>query len=57
MTLDVYGHLWPDRLDEVSNRLDEQRSLALAQARKRAQEAVREAERLAAELAELEGAA
>ena len=57
MTLDTYGHLWPDRLDEVSNRLDEQRTQALAEARRKAEEAKREAERLAAELAALEAAA
>ncbi|MDG9706506.1 site-specific integrase [Streptomyces sp. DH37] len=30
MTLDVYGHLWPDRLDEVANALDAGRKSALA---------------------------
>lgn len=29
MTLDVYGHLWPDRLDEVADALDIGRSAAL----------------------------
>ena len=57
MTLDVYGHLWPDSLDEVADKLDQQRTGALSQARKRAQEAAAEAARLAAELAELEAAA
>ncbi|PYC81323.1 recombinase XerD [Streptomyces tateyamensis] len=57
MTLDVYGHLWPDSLDEVADRMDEQRRTLLAQARKRAEEAAAEAARLAAELAELEQAA
>jgi integrase len=32
MTLDTYGHLWPDRLDEVSDRLDTKRAEALARA-------------------------
>jgi integrase len=30
MTLDLYGHLWPDRLDEVADALDVGRSLALS---------------------------
>ncbi|MFF2349057.1 tyrosine-type recombinase/integrase [Kitasatospora sp. NPDC058115] len=30
MTLDVYGHLFPDRLDEVANALDTGRAAALA---------------------------
>lgn len=30
MTLDVYGHLWPDRLDEVADALDTGRKSALA---------------------------
>lgn len=30
MTLDVYGHLWPDRLDEVADVLDVGRKSALA---------------------------
>jgi integrase len=30
MTLDVYGHLWPDRLDEVADALDVGRATALA---------------------------
>ncbi|RLL68193.1 hypothetical protein D7M15_16615 [Streptomyces sp. Z26] len=29
MTLDLYGHLWPDRLDEVADRLEEGRQLLL----------------------------
>ncbi|KKZ74447.1 hypothetical protein VO63_07855 [Streptomyces showdoensis] len=33
MTLDVYGHLWPDRLDEVADVLDAGRSAALARLR------------------------
>lgn len=33
LTLDTYGHLWPDRLDEVSDRLDVERTKALAKAR------------------------
>lgn len=33
MTLDVYGHLWPDRLDEVADVLDAGRSAALTKLR------------------------
>lgn len=29
MTLNTYGHLWPDRLDEVANALDARRKTAL----------------------------
>lgn len=32
MTLDVYGHLWPDRLDEVANAMDAARDRELARA-------------------------
>lgn len=33
MTLDLYGHLWPDRLDEVADRLEEGRRLVLERRR------------------------
>jgi integrase len=33
MTLDVYGHLWPDRLDEVADALDAKRERLLLLAR------------------------
>ncbi|NGO67137.1 tyrosine-type recombinase/integrase [Streptomyces boncukensis] len=33
MTLDLYGHLWPDRLDEVADRLEEGRQLILERRR------------------------
>ena len=33
MTLDVYGHLWPDRLDEVADVLDAGRAGALLKLR------------------------
>lgn len=33
MTLDVYGHLWPDRLDEVADVLDARRERLLLRAR------------------------
>ncbi|PRX98172.1 tyrosine-type recombinase/integrase [Allonocardiopsis opalescens] len=32
MTLDVYGHLWPDRLDEVADAMDARRIEAMAEA-------------------------
>lgn len=32
MTLDVYGHLWPDRLDEVADAMDSARDRELARA-------------------------
>jgi integrase len=35
MTLDVYGHLWPDRLDEVADALDAGRIAALSMPRAR----------------------
>jgi integrase len=33
MTLDIYGHLWPDRLDEVADALDIGRVAALEKLR------------------------
>lgn len=33
LTLDVYGHLFADRLDEVSDKMDERRTTLLAKAR------------------------
>lgn len=32
MTLNIYGHLFPDRLDEVADALDAGRMVALAMA-------------------------
>ncbi|MFJ6616186.1 hypothetical protein ACIQOW_01210 [Kitasatospora sp. NPDC091335] len=57
LTLDTYGHLWPDRLDEVSDRLDSQRSKVLKLAKKKAEKAQKKAAKLAAEVAALEAAA
>ena len=54
LTLDTYGHLWPDRLDEVSDRLDVQRAKALEKAKKKAEKAARKAIKLSEELASLE---
>ncbi|WP_329176034.1 tyrosine-type recombinase/integrase [Streptomyces sp. NBC_01477] len=50
LTLDVYGHLFPDRLDEVSDKLDERRAILLAKAKYGTVEAEREASK--AKLAE-----
>ena len=33
LTLDVYGHLFPDRLDEVSEKMDQRRTMLLAKAK------------------------
>lgn len=55
MTLDVYGHLFPDRLDEVSKNTHKHRARALAKAQ--AEKAARKAEEAAPELAALEQAA
>ncbi|WP_259316636.1 site-specific integrase [Kitasatospora xanthocidica] len=41
LTLDTYGHLWPDRLNEVSDRLGIQRDKALEKAGKAAKRANR----------------
>ncbi|MFG1805418.1 tyrosine-type recombinase/integrase [Streptomyces sp. NPDC049040] len=57
MTLDVYGHLFPDRLDEVSKKMHKRRARVLAKAKEKAQKAARKAQRAAAELAALEQAA
>jgi integrase len=56
LTLDTYGHLWPDRLDEVSDSLDLQRTKVLKKAKEKADKAARKAARLAQQLAELEAA-
>ncbi|MFF6961242.1 hypothetical protein [Streptomyces sp. NPDC008317] len=33
LTLDVYGHLFPDRLDEVSKKMHKRRAMILARGR------------------------
>ncbi|GLK17186.1 hypothetical protein GCM10017602_16680 [Herbiconiux flava] len=35
-TLNTYGHLWPDRLDEVTSKVEAARAKALARAEKNA---------------------
>ncbi len=57
MTLDVYGHLFPDRLDEVSEKMHKRRARVLAKARAKAEKAERKAQEAAAELTALEEAA
>jgi hypothetical protein len=57
MTLDVYGHLFPDRLDEVSKKMHKRRARVLAKAKAKAEKAARKAQHAATELAALEQAA
>ncbi|WP_333766495.1 hypothetical protein [Streptomyces sp. IBSBF 2435] len=57
MTLDVYGHLFPDRLDEVRKKMHKRRARVLAKAKEKAEKAARKVQRAAAELAALEQAA
>ncbi|MFC5887446.1 tyrosine-type recombinase/integrase [Kitasatospora sp. CM 4170] len=54
MTLDVYGHLWPDRLDEVSRKMNKARAEQLAKAKAKAEKAEKKARKAAATLAALE---
>ncbi|MYS25175.1 Site-specific recombinase XerD [Streptomyces sp. DvalAA-14] len=56
MTLDVYGHLFPDRLDEVSKKMHKRRARVLAKAKAKAEKAARKAQEAAAELVALEQA-
>lgn len=57
MTLDVYGHLFPDRLDEVSKKTHKRRARVLAKAKAKAEKAARKAREATAELEVLEQAA
>ncbi|MEU3195062.1 tyrosine-type recombinase/integrase [Streptomyces sp. NPDC006992] len=43
LTLDVYGHLFPDRLDEVSKKMHKRRTKQLAKAQKKLEKAERKA--------------
>ncbi|WP_198357244.1 tyrosine-type recombinase/integrase [Streptomyces fildesensis] len=54
MTLDVYGHLFPDRLDEVSKKMHKRRSRVLAKAKAKAAKAERKAREAAADVVVLE---
>ncbi|MET9221335.1 site-specific integrase [Streptomyces sp. NPDC003300] len=53
LTLDVYGHLFPDRLDEVSKKMHKRRNMILAKAQAKAAKAERKARKAAEELAAL----
>lgn len=53
LTLDVYGHLFPDRLDEVSKKMHKRRAMILAKAQAKAAKAERKAKKAAEELAAL----
>jgi integrase len=54
MTLDTYGHLWPDKLDEVSKKLNKAREDQLAKVKAKAEKAERKARKAAERLAYLE---
>ncbi|MGR3939639.1 tyrosine-type recombinase/integrase [Streptomyces sp. BRA346] len=56
LTLDTYGHLFPDRLDEVSKKMHNRRTKQLAKARKNLEKAERKAREAAEEVAALEAA-
>ncbi|MBD0735293.1 tyrosine-type recombinase/integrase [Streptomyces sp. CBMA29] len=53
LTLDVYGHLFPDRLDEVSKKMHKRRAMILAKAQAKAAKAELKAKKAAEELAAL----
>jgi site-specific recombinase XerC len=53
LTLDVYGHLFPGRLDEVSKKMHKRRAIILAKAQAKASKAKHKAQTAALELAEL----
>ncbi|GAA0443659.1 tyrosine-type recombinase/integrase [Streptomyces olivaceiscleroticus] len=54
LTLDVYGHLFPDRLDEVSKKMHKRRAKQLAKAHKELEKAERMAREAVEEVAALE---
>ncbi|TGG84644.1 site-specific integrase [Streptomyces albus] len=53
LTLDTYGHLFPDRLDEVSKKMHKRRTKQLAKARKSLEKAERKARETVEEVAAL----
>ncbi|WP_236061897.1 tyrosine-type recombinase/integrase [Actinacidiphila acididurans] len=55
LTLDVYGHLFPDRLDEVLEKMHKRRAKLIAKAKAKAVKAERKAKKAAEELAALAG--
>ncbi|MEV0368377.1 tyrosine-type recombinase/integrase [Streptomyces sp. NPDC050636] len=57
LTLDTYGHLFPDRLDEVSKKMHKRRAKQLAKAKARLEKAEKKAREAADTVAALEGVA
>ncbi|MFI9630437.1 tyrosine-type recombinase/integrase [Streptomyces sp. NPDC052042] len=56
LTLDTYGHLYPDRLDEVSKKMHRRRAKQLTKAKGKVEKAERKARKAAEMVAVLEGA-
>lgn len=54
LTLDTYGHLFPDRLDEVSKKMHKRRAKQLAKAKAKLEKAEKKARKAAEEVAALE---
>ncbi|MFE9505171.1 tyrosine-type recombinase/integrase [Streptomyces anthocyanicus] len=54
LTLDTYGHLFPDRLDEVSKKMHKRRSKQLAKVKAKLEKAERKAREAAETVATLE---
>jgi integrase len=54
LTLDTYGHLFPDRLDEVSKKLHKRRAKQLAKAKEKLEKAERQARKAAETVALLQ---
>jgi integrase len=54
LTLDTYGHLFPDRLDEVSEKMHKRRAKQLAKAKAKLEKAERKAREAAEAVAALE---
>ena len=54
LTLDTYGHLFPDRLDEVSKKMHKRRSKQLAKAKAKLEKAEKKAREAAEAVAALE---
>ena len=54
LTLDTYGHLFPDRLDEVSKKMHKRRSKQLAKAKAKLEKAEKKARKAAEAVAVLE---
>ncbi|WP_420706399.1 tyrosine-type recombinase/integrase [Streptomyces sp. CcalMP-8W] len=54
LTLDTYGHLFPDRLDEASKKMHKRRAEQLAKAKAKSETAGRKARKAAEAVADLE---